>query len=228
MTADAQQPAAEPDAAVTSTTTIEPATIEPVTIESVTIESVTIEPVTIDAVTVGDESSWPLQAQDALAPIDAAWLARLATFLLPRLRLHPMCELAITLVDAPRMTELHEEWMDEPGPTDVLSFPMDELRSAPEGIEPEPGMLGDIVLCPQVAAAQAADRGRTLEEELAFLVTHGMLHLIGYDHATEAEQARMFTLQDGLLAAWLASEEAASARLEGEQVQGEQVQGEQA
>lgn len=205
MTEDAEQPAeqatertAGPDAAEVSTTTI-------------------------DAVTVGDESSWPVGAStdqalvDTAVLVDTAGLARLAIFLLPRLRLHPMCELAITLVDVERMSELHVEWMDEPGPTDVLSFPMDELRSAPEGIEPEPGMLGDIVLCPQFAAAQAADRGRTLDEELAFLVTHGMLHLIGYDHGTEAEMARMFALQDGLLAAWLASEEAAGAHLEGEQ-----------
>lgn len=150
--------------------------------------------VTRGAVTVDDESGMS---------IDAAALAGLAVFLLDRLRLHPMCELSITAVDADRMTELHQSWMHEDGPTDVLSFPMDELRSADPGSEPEPGLLGDIVLCPQVAGAQAPDRGRSLEDELAFLVTHGLLHLIGYDHGTAEELEEMFTLQDQLLAEWL-------------------------
>lgn len=130
-------------------------------------------------------------------------LAELAAFLLPRLGLHPECELAITLVDVERMTQLHVQWMDEPGPTDVLSFPMDDLRTAAPGAEPEPGVLGDIVLCPEFVRAQAAERGRTLDAELAFLVTHGMLHLIGYDHATQEEYDEMFALQDELLERWL-------------------------
>ena len=78
---------------------------------------------------------------------------------LGELRLHPDCELGITLVDVERMTTLHEDWMQEPGPTDVLSFPIDEVRSAAEGEQPEPGILGDIVLCPAFAVAQAAGRG---------------------------------------------------------------------
>jgi len=149
---------------------------------------------TIGAVTASDEST---------TPIDPLPLARLAVFLLERLRLHPLCELSITAVDEARMSQLHLEWMDEPGPTDVLSFPMDELRSAPVGTEPAVGVLGDIVLCPQVAASQAPERGRSLDEELAFLLTHGMLHLIGYDHGTDEEVQEMFTLQDRLLAEWL-------------------------
>ena len=115
-----------------------------------------------------------------------------------------MCELSVTAVDEVRMAQLHREWMDEAGPTDVLSFPMDELRTAPEGAEPQQGILGDIVVCPQVAAGQAAEAGRTLDQELALLVTHAMLHLIGYDHADEEELQQMFTLQDLLLADWLA------------------------
>lgn len=129
-------------------------------------------------------------------------LAELAVFLMPRLRLHPQCELGITLVDVPRMTDLHIEWMDEPGATDVLSFPMDELRSAPEGVLPIAGTLGDIVLCPEFVKAQSDEKGHALDEELAFLVTHGMLHLIGYDHATAEEYDAMFALQDELLDEW--------------------------
>ena len=135
---------------------------------------------------------------------DTEALGRLAEHLIEALRLHPDAELGITLVDEPRMAALHVEWMDEPGATDVLSFPMDELRSAPEGQAPVPGILGDIVLCPAFAAGQAAERGRTLDGELQFLVTHGMLHLIGYDHATPEEYATMFALQDRLLETWSA------------------------
>lgn len=132
-------------------------------------------------------------------------LRDLAAFVMTALRLHDDTEVAISLVDEPRMTELHLEWMDEPGPTDVLSFPMDELRVPGDDEEPDPGMLGDIVLCPSFAAVQAAERGRDLDGELQFLVVHGMLHLLGHDHATQEEYDRMFAMQDELLAAWLAS-----------------------
>ena len=102
------------------------------------------------------------------------------------------------------MTDLHVEWMHEPGPTDVISFPMDELRSADEGQEREPGVVGDIVMCPQFAAVQAVERGRTLDQELQFLATHGFLHLIGYDHMTLDDEAAMFALQDAVFAEWQA------------------------
>ncbi len=133
---------------------------------------------------------------------DVDALADLAVHLLASLRLHPECELGITLVDLDRMTTLHEDWMHEPGPTDVLSFPIDEVRSASSGEPPEPGILGDIVLCPSFAATQAVSAGRSLDEELQFLTTHGTLHLVGHDHATPAEYDEMFALQDTLLAAW--------------------------
>ena len=133
---------------------------------------------------------------------DVDSLESLAFHLLTALRLHPDCELGITLVDIDRMTTLHEDWMQEPGPTDVLSFPIDEVRSAAEGEQPEPGVLGDIVLCPAFASAQAQVAGRSLDQELQFLTTHGTLHLIGYDHATQEDYDSMFRLQDELLEGW--------------------------
>jgi probable rRNA maturation factor len=135
-------------------------------------------------------------------PCDVDTLVTLASHLLHELRLHPDCELGITLVDDERMSTLHEDWMNEPGPTDVLSFPIDEVRSAPDGEELVVGVLGDIVLCPSFARAEAAAAGRSLDEELQFLVTHGTLHLIGYDHADAEEYDAMFSLQDALLERW--------------------------
>ncbi|MBM3669638.1 MAG: rRNA maturation RNase YbeY [Actinobacteria bacterium] len=108
------------------------------------------------------------------------------------------CEVSVAFVDESEMSALHERWMGEAGPTDVLSFPMDELvpRAA------EPGVLGDIAVCIPVAERQAETHGRSLCAEVGFLVTHGTLHLLGYDHATEEEYREMFALQDSLLESW--------------------------
>ncbi|PHX61125.1 MAG: rRNA maturation RNase YbeY [Actinobacteria bacterium] len=133
---------------------------------------------------------------------DTQALAKLASLLFSELRIHPDVELGIRLIDATEMSELHLQWMDEPGPTDVLSFPMDELRTAPIGVEPELGILGDIVLCPQVAQDQAAEFSRNLNGELQLLTIHGVLHLIGYDHMTDDDHAEMFARQDELLSIW--------------------------
>src|SRR5690606_26339518 len=101
--------------------------------------------------------------------------AALARYVLEQMHVHPQAELSILFVTSDVMTELHVKWMDEPGPTDVLSFPMDELRPGQPGKEPVEGMLGDIVLCPEVAAAQAKAAGHSTAEELLLLTTHGIL-----------------------------------------------------
>jgi len=136
--------------------------------------------------------------------VDVDSLGAQARFLLDRLRIHPQAELSVVLVNEDAMTDLHVRWMDEPGPTDVLSFPMDELRPTKDDEEPEEGLLGDVVLCPQVAIAQASTAGHTMADELALLLTHGILHLLGYDHAEPDEHAEMFGLQAQLLASWVA------------------------
>ena len=136
---------------------------------------------------------------------DLAALAALARFMLDALRIHPLAELSVLLVDIETMTRLHVQWMDEPGPTDVLSFPMDELRPGSEDRAPEPGLLGDVVLCPQVAREQAAQAGHSTADELAVLCAHGILHLLGYDHAEPAEERTMFGLQRELLEGWQAT-----------------------
>jgi probable rRNA maturation factor len=134
--------------------------------------------------------------------VDELALADLGRFVLDRLRIHPLAELSVLLVDTDAMAALHVQWMDEAGPTDVLSFPMDELRPGTEDREPEPGLLGDVVICPQVAADQAASTGHSAEHELHLLCTHGILHLLGYDHAEPAEEKQMFDLQRDLLRSW--------------------------
>lgn len=125
------------------------------------------------------------------------------------LKLHQMVDVGIVFVDEGPMTDLHIRWMDEPGPTDVLSFPMDELRpGSEEALSPE-GVLGDIVVCPQVAIKQAKDAGHEPIREILMLVTHGMLHLVGFDHAEKEEEKEMFALQANILAAFYESERTA-------------------
>ena len=131
--------------------------------------------------------------------LDEKALAGLSRFVLDELRIHPLAELSVLLVDSDAMAALHVQWMDETGPTDVLSFPMDELRPGTDDREPEPGLLGDVVVCPQVAAEQAAKNGHPAEQELHLLCTHGILHLLGYDHADPDEEKQMFDLQRDLL-----------------------------
>jgi probable rRNA maturation factor len=136
--------------------------------------------------------------------VDEAEFAGLGRFVLDAMHVHPRSELSIILVDTKVMSELHVQWMDEPGPTDVLSFPMDELRPGRDGELSPPGTLGDVVLCPQVAAEQAVAAGHSTIEELLLLTTHGILHLLGYDHAEPEEEKEMFALQRKLLLTFLA------------------------
>lgn len=131
-------------------------------------------------------------------------LISVARHVIARMDVHPAAELSMVLVDSDTMADLHMRWMDLPGPTDVMSFPMDELEPGgrPDAPEPGPAMLGDIVLCPSFAAEQATAAGHPLEHELALLTVHGVLHLLGYDHAEPEEEKEMFGLQGELLESW--------------------------
>ncbi len=125
-------------------------------------------------------------------------LIALMEFAFTRVDLDPECDLAISLVDLDEMSQLHQEWMDEPGPTDVLSFPMDEIALGERG----PGILGDIVICPKFAEAGAIKAGSSLDEELQLLAVHGLLHLLGLDHRESEEEKAMFALQGEILREW--------------------------
>lgn len=134
--------------------------------------------------------------------IDVRALAELSRFVMDRLRVHPQAELCIKAVDEATMAQLNEQWMDKEGPTDVLAFPMDELRPGLVNEEPEEGVLGDLVLCPAVAERQAATAGHGTDDEIELLTVHGILHLLGHDHAEPEEHRVMFGLQAELLSAW--------------------------
>lgn len=130
---------------------------------------------------------------------DERLLARQVAFVLDRLRIHPAAELSIVLVDEDAMAGLHERWMDEAGPTDVMAFPMDDITPGEAGLPTEEGLLGDVVICPQVAARQARKAGHGTEHELAILAVHGILHLLGYDHDDPDDERLMFGLQGELV-----------------------------
>ena len=134
--------------------------------------------------------------------LDVTRLAALSRFVMDRMRVHPLAELCIKAVDEDTIAELNEQWMEKEGPTDVLAFPMDELRPGLVNEDPDEGILGDLMLCPSVAERQAVTAGHSTGAELELLTVHGILHLLGYDHAEPEEHAEMFGLQDQLLEAW--------------------------
>lgn len=129
--------------------------------------------------------------------VPSAEVSSLLSFALGELRLNPECDLNLGFIDDHYMTELHIKWMDEPGSTDVLSFPMD----MPD-VEGEIVTLGDIMISPTFATAQALAAGHSTEHEIYILATHGLLHIIGYDHAEPDEEKIMFALQEQIVEKW--------------------------
>ena len=123
---------------------------------------------------------------------DEAEFAALGRHVLDAMHVHPQTDLSILLVGTEVMTELHVQWMDE-------------LRPGTDGEVSPAGLLGDVVLCPEVAATQARDAGHSTMEELLLLTTHGILHLLGYDHMEPDQEKEMFALQRQLLLTFLAS-----------------------
>jgi len=136
------------------------------------------------------------------AQLPVADLATLSRFVMDRMRVHPQAELCIKLVDEETIAQLNQRWMEKTGPTDVLAFPMDELRPGLVNEDPEEGVLGDLVVCPEVARRQAEEAGHPVGDELELLTVHGILHLLGYDHAEPEEHKEMFDLQARLLSDW--------------------------
>jgi probable rRNA maturation factor len=142
-------------------------------------------------------------ANESEIAVDEESLAGVCRYVLDALEVSPLAELSVLCVDVDYMATLHERWMGEKGPTDVLAFPMDELDTArPDDPDPGPALLGDVVLCPAVAVRQARAAGHSTADELLLLATHGVLHLLGYDHMEPEEEKEMFGLQSTLLDGW--------------------------
>jgi probable rRNA maturation factor len=146
------------------------------------------------SVEVGNETNWS---------IDPKQFSDLGVWVMDQMKVSTQSDLTITFVDPAPIATLHERWMNLEGPTDVMSFPMDELRPGLGGVTPA-GILGDIVICPDVAAQQALAAGHSVIEEILLLTTHGILHLLGFDHATPEQEHQMFGIQRRLLLTFLA------------------------
>lgn len=146
--------------------------------------------------------------------VDEPSIASVARHALDAMRVNPLAELSIILVELDVMAELHQRWMELPGPTDVMSFSMDELDATrrPDSLDDPDSIIGDVVLCPAFAKGQAAEAGHSLGDELHLLTVHGVLHLLGYDHAEPDEEREMFALQSELLAGWHRARAEADAR----------------
>jgi probable rRNA maturation factor len=159
--------------------------------------------------------------QDVVAVEITRWV-RLAQLVLHAERVDPDAELGLIFVDEPTIADLNERFLDAAGPTDVLAFPLDEDGAA-VGRDPDDGgrgpgsatdtteppvVLGDVVVCPSVARRQAVATGTPLDDELALLVVHGVLHLLDYDHAETADAERMQRRERELLARFAELDEA--------------------
>ncbi|WP_462188099.1 MULTISPECIES: rRNA maturation RNase YbeY [unclassified Frankia] len=143
--------------------------------------------------------------ESGASDVDEVRLAALARFVLDAMKVNPLAELSVMLVEPKAMTDLHVRYMGEEGPTDVLSFPQDDAFDASwsESVDDDPTtLLGDVVLCPDVARRQAEQAGHSFDRELSLLCTHGILHLLGYDHAEPDEEREMWKVQSQLLASW--------------------------
>ncbi len=142
-------------------------------------------------------------ADEQTHPVAGDRLLRLASFVLADQHVPDAMEVSLLFVDSGAIAELNAHHMGKQGPTDVLAFPIDLPGETRAG---EPAILGDVVLCPEVAAAQAREHAVTPDAEMELLVVHGLLHLLGHDHSEPSERARMFGLTDRLLAAFRAGD----------------------
>lgn len=138
--------------------------------------------------------------------VDEKAISAVARHTLDAMGINSLAELSILIVDVEAMSTLHKQWMDLDGPTDVMAFPMDTLDNKPGmRADPGPALLGDVILCPEVAASQAEAAGHSTESELFLLTTHGVLHLLGYDHGEPDAEREMFELQTKLVTEWVAA-----------------------
>jgi probable rRNA maturation factor len=159
-------------------------------------------------------------ANESGTAVAEASIAAAARFAMDRLGVSALAELSMLLVGKAEMAELHQRWMNLSGPTDVMAFPMEEAEDGgvlaggrPDSPPGGPELLGDIVLCPQIASEQAVAAGHSVLDELQLLTVHGVLHLLGYDHAEPVEEREMFALQERILEEFRRADRAARRRI---------------
>ncbi len=140
--------------------------------------------------------------------VDERRVLNLINYALDFMKVHPLSELGLKFVDETTMAAYHVEFMDEEGPTDVMSWPSGEFSYGRDDGLPSPVDLGSIAICPSVAAKQAEAAGHDAINEILLLTTHGILHLLGYDHAEPEEHAVMFGVQGDILLSFYSSEKA--------------------
>jgi probable rRNA maturation factor len=153
--------------------------------------------------------------------VDDEQFVLLARYVFEQLSINPDADLTVLFLDEDAMEQLHLDYMGLDGPTDVMSFPIDELTpgALPHHLQAKVAthqassdekdqfdlVLGDIAICPAIAIKQAEKAGHTANEEMLLLTVHGILHIIGHDHAEPAQKKIMFDLQRKLLIGFLAS-----------------------
>jgi len=143
-------------------------------------------------------------ADEQSVPVPLESLQRLAEVVMSAEGLAADTELSVILVDVDEISQYNQRFMGRSGPTDVLAFPVEELEAGkpPVGFANGPPVtLGDIFVCPQIVAEQAVEAGTNMEQEMALILTHGLLHLLGYDHDSDPEAERMADRERALLAA---------------------------
>jgi probable rRNA maturation factor len=153
----------------------------------------TVEPSAVDGPVVVGADERDAHEPDAVPPDVERWVALARAVLVDEGR---SGELTLTFVDRDEIAALNAEHLAKDGPTDVLSFPLDDDDDPQPGV---PVLLGDVVVCPAVAAEQAPTHAGTLDDELALLVVHGVLHVLGHDHAEASETATMRARELALL-----------------------------
>ncbi|BCU52436.1 putative rRNA maturation factor [Staphylococcus auricularis] len=141
---------------------------------------------------------------DQTERVDQSWcdqIEDLLTFAKQQESIEEDTELSITFVDKDEIQQINHMYRDKDKVTDVISFALEEDEPEISGLD-MPRVLGDIIICTDVAEEQASEYGHSFERELGFLALHGFLHLLGYDHMNEADEKEMFGRQDTILNAY--------------------------
>jgi probable rRNA maturation factor len=142
-----------------------------------------------------------LDETNELAPEQIIEIERIINFAAKKETIEEQSEVSVTFVSNERIQEINREYRNKDNPTDVISFAMEELGEGEVELigNDMPRVLGDIIISVPKAKEQAEEYGHSFIRELGFLAVHGFLHLLGYDHMTEEDEKRMFTLQKEIL-----------------------------